>query len=189
VERITLLFDQEIRIGLDLSGYRLIPGYSSGHIGLPMEIYLHLYAVRNEDKTLIAGPDDLSRFVTRISSEDEAWRFLRLFTALSTHYLFQKRVYIIDLGVSLVSDQVVDSVVISPEVAERVGYKSPDMRRQDQEYIARRDLVCANPLNLSIPVSVLRRREALAEDGTYRFIEDQVIGEIERTEVPFPAYE
>jgi hypothetical protein len=188
MKRINLLFDQEIDIGIPLSGYRLIPGYS-GEFGLPVEVFLHLYAVRDKvDVKLISQPGHLSPLIEHISSEDEAWRFLRLFTAPDTHYLFQKDIYSIDIGVSTPSEPPRIGM-ISWDLAQRVGFRPPEIRLVDQEYIACRDLVRANPIDLSAKVLVIRRCEALSVDGVYRFIEERKAGEIARKDLPFPAYE
>jgi hypothetical protein len=121
---ITLLFTQELKLDLPLSGHRLIPGYGE-KMGLPVEVYLRLYAVKNEEKTLITGPSDLSRFVTRINSEETAWRFLRLFTAPETHFLFQKGTYTVELGI-LPPGLAGGTAMISPDLAVRVGYEAPE---------------------------------------------------------------
>lgn len=186
-QRITLLPDQEILIDLPLSGHRLIPGYS-GHIGLPMEIYLRLYAVKAEEKTPIAAPDDLSRFVERIDDEEAAWRFLRLFTGPDTHYLFQRGFYTIDLRVGRPGSESAVGM-ISPGESQRLRYQQPEIKLVDDGYLAERDLIRAHPVDRSAPVQVFRRREALSRDGGYVFIEDEVKGEIGRREVPFPSYE
>lgn len=186
-ERITLLPDQEINIDLPMSGHRLIPGYS-GQIGLPLEIYLRLYAVKDEEKTLIAAPGDLSRFVKRIDGEEAALRFLRLFTAPDTHYHFQRGNYTIDLDVG-VPGSLHTAGTISPELAKRIDYQSPEIQLEKNEYLAERDLMRADSANRSEPVEVFRRREALSREGDYRFIEDKVKGEIRRQDVPFPSYE
>lgn len=187
MQPVTLLFDQEIDIGLPLSGHHLIPGYQ-GQIGLPMEIYLQLYAVKGEERALIAGPNDLSRFVTQIDGEIAAWRFLRLFTAPETHFLFQKDVYTIDLEVSAPGAPL-RAGAISPALAQRVGYQPPEMRREGPQYLARRDLVRADARNRSLPVTFFRRSEALAENGAYIFIDEQSLAELPRTDVIMPSYE
>ncbi len=186
-QQITLLSDQEIHLDLPLSGYRLIPGYS-GKVGLPFEIYLRLYAVKGDEKNLIAGPPDLSRFVTSVADENAVWRFLRLFTFPDSHYLFQKDVYTIDLEVApLASPTGVG--MISPETAQRIGYEAREVKLEHDEYITGHDLMRAAPVNSSTAIEVLRRREALSRDGAYRFIEDRMKGEIGRQDVIFPSYE
>ena len=188
MEDITLLFDQELVIGLPLSGYRLVPGFR-GRMGLPAEAFLVLYAVSaGGEKILIAGPEDLSRLVSHIGSEDEAWKFLRLFTAPETHYFFQKATYTTDLRV-LSPGEPRGVSAISPEVARQVGYQAPQMRREGNEYVACRDLIRSGPAQASAPVVVLRRWEALSTEATYRLIEDRVIGEVEFTQAIPPSYE
>jgi hypothetical protein len=188
MDSITLLFEQEIDIGLPLSGYRLIPGYK-GEAGLPLEAFLHLYAVNDAgERVLIAGPNDLSPLVERVSSEEAAWRFLRLFTAPATHYLFEKNTYVIDIRVREAGEEAAIGT-ISPEVARSVGYQPPQMRLEDDEYIAQRDLARVDAARPSGPATLLRRREALSQAGVYRFIEDRVVGEIERKNVYIPYYE
>ncbi len=187
MDEVKLLEDQEVKLRLPMSGYRLIPGYT-GHLGLPVEIHLRLYAVKDQEKRLIASPDDLSRIVTHIDDEDAAWRFLRLFTAPATHYLFQKGVYTIDLEVSSPGLQTGEGV-ISPEVAQRIGLQPAEMTRENRQYVASRDLVRANAMERGAPAEVLRRRETLSEGAAYRLIEDRVKGSIPRQDVTFPSYE
>jgi hypothetical protein len=184
---INLLEDQEVQLGLPLSGYRLIPGYT-GHLGLPVEIYLRLYAVKDQEKRLIASPDDLSRIVTHIDDQDAAWRFLRLFTAPATHYLFQKGLYTIDLEVSSPGLQTGEGM-ISREVAQRIGFQPAEMTRENHQYVASRDLVRANAIERGALAEVLRRRETLSEGAAYCLIEDRVKGRIAREDVAFPSYE
>jgi hypothetical protein len=187
MENINLLFDQEIHLDLPMTGYRLIPGYS-GQFGLPVEIYLRLYAVKDEEKKLIASPDDLTRIITHIDDEEAAWRVLRLFTAPETHYLFQKDIYTIDLNVAAPGSPTGDGMV-SPDVAQRIGYQPPKINLENHQYIASRDLVRANAMERSALAEVLRRHEALSEDADYCFIEDQVKGKIARQDVRIPSYE
>ena len=187
MENIGLLFDQEIDVGLPRSGYRLIPGYA-GHLGLPVEVFLRLYAVKGDEKRLIANPGDLSGIVTSIDDEDAAWRFLHLFTSPDTHYLFQKGAYTIDLALS--PDGTVAGVgMISRDVNQQIGYRAPEMVLEDREYVSSRDLIRANSVDRSAFVDVIRRRESVSEGGRYRFIEDKAKGRIARSDVPFPSYE
>lgn len=179
---VTLFFDQEIKLDLELGGYRLIPGCRE-ECGLPMEAFLILYAVKDDEKILITGPTDLSRLVARIRNEDEAWRFLRLFTSQETHYLFQKKSYLIDLFLS--SDTPSGYGRISPETASRISYKTPTIRLEHHEYFVCRDLVCATRNE----ISVIRRREALAETGKYRMIEEKQLGKLKPEEILLPSYE
>ncbi|HSB70753.1 MAG TPA: hypothetical protein VLT62_15610 [Candidatus Methylomirabilis sp.] len=188
MEEVTLLFDQEIAIGLPLSGYRLVPGIR-GRMGLPAEAFLELYAVSAEgEKTLIAGPADLSPLVGHIGSEDEAWRFLRLFTAPETHYFFQKAAYTTDLRVLSPGEPPAVSA-ISPALARQVGYQAPQIRLEGNEYVACRDLIRTGGTQRSAPVALLRRWEALSREGSYRLIEERVIGELESTQAIPPSYE
>lgn len=180
--------DQIININLPLCGYSLCPGYNSGQMGLPIEIYVSLYLFNDSESIAITGPDELSSFVSTIDDEDSAWRFLRLFTALNTHYYFQKDIYTIDLGVSG-TDSVFGTVLLSEDVANEIGYKPPTILFEGGEYIAARDLIQADPTGSSVEASIIRRKESISKDAGYRFIEDQIKGSIERKYVSFPSYE
>ena len=187
MDDVTLMPDQEVAIGLPLSGYRLIPGYQ-GMLGLPVEAYLRLYAVNDQgDRRLIADPGDVSPLVERIGSEEDAWRFLRLFTAPATHYLFQKQTSTVDLDAPA-PGQPAGIGSISPEVARRIGYQPPEMRLENREYLATRMLVRASA-GAGGGATVLRRREAVGVDGSYRLIADEEVAQLDRGEVVLPMYE
>jgi hypothetical protein len=188
MEDVTLLFDRQLDVGVPLAGSRLVPGMGPEG-GLPLEAFLRLYAVDQSGKAvLIAGPADLAPLVTRVGSEEAAWRFLRLFTAPETHYLFQKDAYTIDLRVAA-PGEAREVGTITPDDAARFGYQPPQMTFDGGEYTARRDLVHAAPAAQSKPATLVRRREALAEDGAYRLVDERDVGPIARTAVIVPAYE
>jgi len=185
---IVLMKDQIIDIDLPLGGHKLCPGYISGQSGLPMEIYLRLYVINDIDALQLNNPEELSGFVSEINDEHSAWRFLRLFTALNTHYYFQKADYTIDLGVAE-TGSLLQSVILTPDAAKRAGYEPPRMIIEDDGYTASRDLIHADPAAVLSPATVIRRRESISGNAGYRFIEDSVKGEIGREHVAFPAYE
>lgn len=185
---VTLLFDRKIDISIPLSGYQLIPGYQ-GEVGLPLEAFLRLYAVSDQGNIiLIAGPDHLSKLVYRINSEEEAWNFLRLFTGPKTHYLFQKETYIVDIHV-LTPGEVAGIGAVSPEIARQIGYQPPQIRLEGHEYIAQRNLASASAARPSGSVTIIRRHEVLSQNGTYRFINDYMVGKTERINICIPYYE
>ena len=137
---------------------------------------------------LIMNPEDLSPFISHIDNDDQAWQVLRLFTDPTTHYLFQKEVYTIDLEVSM-NGNMVGFGKISSEVAQRIGYCPPEIGVEDHKYISRRDLVRARAQYSSERAKIIRRREAISNDGTYNLIGEKMIGEVERGEVTLPSYE
>jgi hypothetical protein len=79
--------------------------------------------------------------------------------------------------------------MISPDVAQRIGYQPAEIKLENHKYVASRDLVRANAMERSALAEVLRRREALSEGADYCFIEDRVKGKIARQDVRFPSYE
>lgn len=188
MENVNLLFDQEIHLGLDLAGHRLVPGYQ-GEVGLPFEAFLQLYAVKDDTNVkLITAPGDLSPIVSAIRTAEEAWRFLRLFTAPTTHYLFQKELYTIDLQVSTPADPPAFGM-ISEKVAGQIGYQPPEINYVNHTYTTRRDLVRVNAQRRSAAPILIRRRETLADDGAYRLLDDEVIRKFKRKDVFLPSYE
>jgi len=187
MNNIALLPNERIDLDLPLSGYSLVPGYK-GKIALPVELYLQLYAIKGEEKILIREPCDLSRIVAGIENEAAAWRFLRLFTASESHYLFQKGIYTIELMLAAPGRELGDGI-ISAEIADAIGYEPPEMRHEHETFTASRDLVRTDPLNPAKPMQMLRRREALSERGRYCFVEDILKGKIEQRNVVVPSYE
>lgn len=186
---IMLLPDQTIHIDLPLSGYALVPGYFSGKFGLPVEIFLDLYAVKGDEKTAINEPGDLSQFIEGISDQEAVWRFLRLFSSMQTHYFFQKQIYTVDVSVAGQSPYFTDSVIISDEMARRVEYQPPMIEVHEDGYTAARDLISAVSTDRSNPASVFRRQERVTKAGAYTLIADTAKGFIERRDIAFPSYE
>jgi hypothetical protein len=184
---VVLFYDREIDLGIPLSGYRLIPG-APDSAGLPLEAFLQLYAVNNQgNQVLIATPADLSPFVTRIPDEAAAWRLLHLFTSPETHYLFQKDEYTLDLQVT--TNGSVGPGSISSELARSIGYTPAQIVHEGANYRATRDLVRASAVASPAPATIVRRRESLGEDGTYRLLEERAIAQVERYAVHVPSYE
>lgn len=184
---VVLFFDRAIDLGIPLSGYRLIPG-APDTAGLPLEAFLKLYAVDDQGKQiLIAAPSDLSPLVQHIPDQAAAWRFLHLFTAPDTHYLFQKDEYTLDLR--LATDGNEGPGTISPELARSFGYDPPRMLHEGDKYQAVRYLVRARAVESPDPAVILRWRESLSEDGAYSLLEERVITQVERYLVHVPSYE
>lgn len=181
-DSVTLLHDSEVQLGIPLSGYRLFPGFR-GEVGLPTKAFLRLFAVGGDD-VIEVTPDRLSALVERIETEDEAWRFLRLFTSRETHHLFRTNGYVIDL---LVDPSRPGGV--TKAVAERIGYLEPELRREGTTFFVRRDLVSVDAARPSASPAIVRRRESLSQDGEYRVLDEQEIARLTPGTVNLPYYE
>jgi hypothetical protein len=182
LENVTLLYEREIDLGVDLAGYRLIPGFR-GEVGLPLEAFLELFAVRGAEIVPVT-PERLPSLIERIEDEEDAWKVLRLFISPETHFLFKKDVYVLDLvpDPSRVGG-------IAPETAERIGYLEPEMRREDEKFVARRDVVQFEAGRPSPQPLALRWRESLSREGAYQLLDEQTIAELSPEEVTLPYYE
>jgi hypothetical protein len=185
---IVLLREQAIDPGLDLGVYSLYPGYRRGHMHLPVEACLELYACNETDSVRIDGPNALSPFVLAIDDERTAWRFLRLFTALNTHYYFQKESYTLE-PTETEGDAPPGALSMPARVLAAAGWEPPRMIREGTRYLAIRDLVRARPTDTAAPVILLRRSERVSAGADYELLEDTVKAEIQRDRVPVPVYE
>lgn len=185
-EPITLLTDEALDVKLALHPYRLIPGYR-GELGLPVEAFLALYAVREgRPVASIETPTDLSRFVTTIQDEGEALSFVQLFTAPETQHLFPKDETVIDL--SVVPDSAPARVgTVAASLGRELGVEEPHVTRTADAFIITRSLVRA--ISLSGPRVVLRRTERVSEDGRYQLLREETLGELPADAVRIPYYE
>lgn len=184
---LTLLYDRELRHGLSISGYRLVPGYP-GTLRLPLEAFLNLYAIDEAGNArLIDGPEALSPLVTCVGSGDEAWSFFRLFTTPETHYYFQKGDSLLELRVGESVPREV--VTISSQTAADIRYEPPTITHVGAEYLATRMLVRGHGARLRQPVEIIRRREGISTSGRYRVIEEKTVARLPRTVITLPQYE
>jgi hypothetical protein len=180
---IHLIFDHEVKINLHLTGHRLIAGYT-GDFRLPVETSLSLYAVKEpQNPTKISNAKDLSRIVSRIDNEEQAWAFLRLFTSVQTHYLFQTGVYTVDVEVA----ETRSVGQITPEVAGRVSYKAPSMGAENGVYRTVRDLARGAPG--AATAALVRRAESVSVGGKYAFDGESIITNFKPGELVLPEYE
>jgi hypothetical protein len=183
-----LVREREIQSGFVLRGHRLIPG-SEGEVGLPLEAFLRLYAVRGTEKPIrIDGPADLAPLVSSIDDEEAAWRFLRLFTAPETSYLFHKDCWLIELR-SRSSGEAAVAGTVDPAIARAAGLSPPTMAVTPDGYIAEHDLFCASPSEGRTAGKVCRRREYVARSGVYRVLDHRIVGRLDPADVVLPRYE
>ena len=188
MQDVTLLDDREVMTGLDLSGYRLVPGYQ-GEVGLPIEGFLRFYAVSNEGKVLpINSPQDLSPLVSGVNSEEEARQFLFFFTSADTFYFFRTDTAIVELRVGTPSPHA-PAGTITREAADRINYEPPQMSSEGDLWVAVHDLARASVTSPSAGATAVRRRESVSRSGDYRLIGEEALGPIERDEISLPYFE
>ena len=188
MQDVTLLDDREVKTGLHLSGFRLVPGYQ-GEVGLPLEAFLRFYAVNDEGKVLpINSPQDLSPLVSGVNSEEEARQFLLFFTSPETFYFFRTDTATVELRVGTPSAHA-PAGTVTREAAERINYEPPQTRSEGDSWVAVRDLARASMTSPSARATAVRRRESVSRSGDYRLIGEETLGRIERDEISLPYFE
>ena len=170
------LYD-DVVVGLDLGDSRLARGYC-GELGLPIEAFLRLYAVR--DRHVVARidePADLTSLVRAVSTADEALAFVRLFTNPSTIHLFGSAELILEVG----------PADLEPHAVESFGVVGPRVGRQGNGFIVVRELVSA--ASVGARQRLIRRTETVSTSGEYRHVGDDELGELEPGTVCLPYVE
>lgn len=183
-EDVQFLPSGEVGTVLDLGGRGLVKGYR-GEFGLPVEAFLRLYVVEEEEAVaLVDGPEVLSRFVAGIGNVAEAVAFLSVFTSPLTHYLFPSLGGLIELAV--LPDPSARPACVSPERFRSARLRYGVVREEAERVLTERNLV-GPPDGGSCPV--IRMTEAVARDGSYELLSREAAGELSPPEVGFPVYE
>ena len=176
------MFDREILSDLPMSGYRLVPG-TEGNLGLPVEAFLHLYAVDKAGnvkriRTLV----DVLELVEEVRSEEDAMRLLTLETSPETHFLFDDG-NVLDVRVSSTPER-------PGELTERAaisgGYRPPSCVAVGDGFDLTRDLV---RFDVDGRCDLFRRIEHISRAAKYSIIAETPIGTIDCSEVVLPEYE
>lgn len=179
---VQLMFDEEILIGIPLSGYRLVPG-TEGTLGLPSEAFLRLYAINGLGTVKrIEDLKDVLVLVEEVRSEKEALQLLRVETAPETHFLFPSSRYL-DIRVCRVPQFVGD---VTESAADIVGYRPPFCISTEDGFRVTRDLIRLDADNVCI---LVRRTEHLSRVAAYSLLEEISVGKINCADIILPDYE
>lgn len=184
---VTLMPERAIEVSPgELADCRLIPG-CPGELGLPIEAFLRLYAVRDQ-RILgqITGPEDLTAFITAVRSAEHALGFVQLFTDPATVHLFPGQRLTID--VSLASDDgVAEPGALSPRRWRESGATAPRVEADSDGFRITRTVVSADAVGARR--QLLRRVERVSSQGGYRHVGDTVIAELAPDEIRMPFAE
>jgi hypothetical protein len=181
---VTLFDDEVVCVNLDLGPYVLVRGYS-GDFGLPAEAFTQLFAVRDGRPVgQIAGPQDLSRFVSEVHTLAQALAFVDLFTSASTHFLFPDYTHVIELTVRRL-DRRDRPGAITPDVAEDWSLEPASAREAVEHFVIGRNLL----VRAQDDLEARRVSEEVGRDGTYAQTDSSSVRRLSPTDVIFPTYE
>lgn len=184
-DAVTIFRNEAVFLNLEMGRFRLYKGYQ-GEFGLPVENYLNLYAVVDEEIVAqVFGPEDLSQIVVGISSIKEAEAFCDLFTSKATHFLFPAYRDTIRLVISEENERA-DVGTISNEMAKKIGLLPESAGETDGSYAVSRNIVI-NSRNAMLVVK--RTTEILERNGDYRLDSKEYVDSISKSDVLFPEYE
>lgn len=87
------IFDKTpVKVSFETNGYVFFKGFK-GPFGKPPEAFLKLIAVKDNKKIMLEKTSSLKGYV-KIKNDEEALEFVRLFTGINSHYLFDDVNYI-----------------------------------------------------------------------------------------------
>jgi hypothetical protein len=180
----TLFPDEVVCVNLDLGPHVLVKGYR-GEFGLPAEAFTTLFAVRDgEPVGEIAGPEDLSKFVTEVRSLAQALAFVDLFTSASTHFLFPAYRNVIELTVRA-PNQPDRPGAITPQTMSEWGLEPAAAGETAEHFAIDRNLL----ERVEGGLEVRRVGESLDRAGTYAETASSPVRRVGLGEVIFPVYE
>jgi hypothetical protein len=171
---IWILQDQKISVSFDTRGYTFYRG-GQGILGDPVEAYLRLVGVKGEEKVLLPQVSDLQGRV-RLRTPEQALEFLRLFSAINTHYLFPDYSYLEPQE----DGEEPSPGEYAPAYAAHANLARPVARQQDGDFIVERNL-------LDRQNRLLRSRELVDPDGHYAMENTQIIDA--RAPISYPLYQ
>ncbi|OGX44053.1 MAG: hypothetical protein A3H41_01645 [Omnitrophica WOR_2 bacterium RIFCSPLOWO2_02_FULL_45_28] len=82
-----IVLDRQISLSFETNGYKFYQGYP-GKIGEPREAFLKLVAVKDKKQVILPSSNSLKGYVA-LKTHSDALEFVRLFTSIDTHYLFE----------------------------------------------------------------------------------------------------
>jgi hypothetical protein len=186
LNEVTIFQDEEVRVGFDLTGHRLVRG-CEGELGDPVEAFENLYAVRDSEVVKrISSPDDLSSITSEIRDVSQALEFVHLFTSPDLFFLFEKSGGAIDLfNVPDGTDQEYGSL---PESRFReLGLREPSVTETEGAFVIERNLVTFS--SFDGPRKIKRVLERVSKQGEYELVKQEEIADVEADEVLVPAFE
>jgi hypothetical protein len=170
-DELTLFDDDPVAESLDTGELRLLPG-CEGELGEPVELFLHLYAVKKEDVVRVRNYNDLSRCVRMIRNANDAETFLRLPTSPDSFYLFERERIELDC----------DAVPAGAGIDARMQVTE----KHDGFLVMRCLYVWRTTASLAEKHLVT---EYLGRDAFYERLSDQVQAKTAEPEIRYPVFE
>lgn len=175
--------DEPINVSFNTNGYTFYKG-TTGLLGCPVESFLELIAVKAdtavEERIILPRTTSLEGYVT-ISTPSEALEFVRLFTDLETHFLFEDSRYIeihySDTDIlrgNLSQDRLLNSDF------EEFGLFEAITREENNVFIVERCLLDSDR-------TIIHSRETVSPNGQYTITIVNTIAS--NTNLSFPIYE
>lgn len=161
---IWILKDQPIRVSFDTKGATFYKGVR-GVLGVPMENFLRLISVKDDEKVEVPTVSDLKGRVV-IANPEEALEFVRLFTSPSTHYLFPDSDYI--------------EPTVETQQEHNLTLASVTARAEQGEFVIERNLVSRDG-------KLVRAIERVTGDGDYSLEGTAIIDE--HSPISYPLYQ
>ena len=156
-----VLKDEAIRVSFKTDGYSLHKG-GTGSLGLPVEAFLRLVAVKGNEMIAIQKPSDLAGKVV-IENPSQALEFVRLFTSIATEYLFPE----IDHLEAVLTPNGEAAGEYTEEYRRRVDLKVAAAWQEDEFFLIERPL-------LSRSGTLFEALERVGRDGTYVVLRTKV---------------
>jgi hypothetical protein len=173
-DELSILPDEPIPVSFDTRGYTFWKGVR-GVIGTPVEASLKLVAVKGDEKVEIKTVADLKDRVV-IASPEQALGFVRLFTSLDTHYLFDDVGYI----EPRLARNGPGPGECTAEYEARMNVRPISVRQDDDAFVVERHV-------LERTGRLVRVVERVGRNGEYSLERATTIDE--RSPIHYPAYE
>lgn len=166
--------NKPIPVSFNTDGYVYYQG-GRGLLGSPTEAHSRLVAVKGEDRILIPSVADLKGRVV-IKGPAKALSFVRLFTAIETHYLFPDS-HLVEPREAHGSPGPGE---YTPAYGQRMGLMPARARREGHSFIVERNLVDRQG-------KLVRGTERVGHDGAYALLKTDVIDE--HSPITYPLYQ
>jgi hypothetical protein len=166
--------DQPIPVSFDTRGSSFYRG-GRGILHTPVETNLRLTYVKGGEKTLLLRVSDLEGKVC-LDTPGQALEFVRLFSAIDTHYLFPDYPYMEPRE----GEDQTGPGEYAPSYTAKVNLAAPGARREGEAFIVERNL-------LDRQNRLFRSRERVDPDGHYTLEDVQIIDG--RSPIAYPLYQ
>lgn len=178
--RIYVLTNREVKCIAFKPDYRFYEG-AGDHLGLPIEAFVHLVAVRDGITKMLTTPTNLVNFVA-INTKTQALEFVRLFSQEKTHYLFSGDGF---LELPKYSQQSAFSFWYNPESVQRA--RAAKVPIDDPPIVVTRTngVYWVSRYGIDWHKNILKVVELVSTNGTYSIFERRIVATNILTRMPF----